>query len=484
MKDEKKNKLDVNKIFNRNNISLLIKIFFVFYFIGILFLLYVKRDNNIDMPIVYSTKSNLHLIMANTRKENQDKPLVADDNQSIIYSNTNGRYVLYKDGAALYLFDTKIGKANELLSMVNYYNFTSNDKRVVMTDVMKNLYVFDMNKKEGFLLDSEVITVYNISNDYVLYKKDDDLYVANLNTKENEIIKISDNYTSNIRFNKEGNKIYFLNNESEFIEYSIKDKKMNTIDENVKVFYCKKECDSYYYLIANKENDLKYYDGKSKNIDNSVTRVVYYDSEEKQVAYIKAEDEAYYLYYKYKKVDPIKVDEIDNVKDLRAYKDKYVYYLTDNDELRYVEAKKGQESNYKILAENVSGYLYSHSDGCSFIANVDEENKGTLFIATKDKVKEIDTEVANNLLFLNEKQNKIYYFKNFGTTGDLYVSSGKRGNLIDQGIYDYQYVNDKLIYYIKDYSVVNGSGSLYIYTNKARKVAENVTKIIKNENLN
>ena len=217
MKDEKKNKLDVNKIFNRNNISLLIKIFFVFYFIGILFLLYVKRDNNIDMPIVYSTKSNLHLIMANTRKENQDKPLVADDNQSIIYSNTNGRYVLYKDGAALYLFDTKIGKANELLSMVNYYNFTSNDKRVVMTDVMKNLYVFDMNKKEGFLLDSEVITVYNISNDYVLYKKDDDLYVANLNTKENEIIKISDNYTSNIRFNKEGNKIYFLNNESEFI---------------------------------------------------------------------------------------------------------------------------------------------------------------------------------------------------------------------------------------------------------------------------
>lgn len=481
VKKEKKN-IDLKKGLSKKNVKLFIGAFLVLYVVVVLLLFYFNRDNGIKTPIVYSTKSDLYFVTADTKKENKGKLLAKNDNQSVIYSNTNGRYVLYKDGKALYLYDVKIKKANEILAMVNYYNFTANDKKVVMTDVMKNLYVFDMKKKEGKMLDSEVVSVYNISNDYVLYKKNDELYVANLDAKKEEIIKVTDNFTSNIKFNKAGNKFYYLNNESEFIEYSIKDEKINTIDENVKVYYCKKECDSYYYLIANKDSELKYYDGDKKTIDKNVSRVVYYNNDENQIAYLKSEDSKFYLYYKYKKVDPIKVDEIDSVRDFSVYKDKYVYYLTEKNELRYVEVKKGKESKYEKLAEDVTGYLYAHKDGCIFVANVDSDNLGTLKIAKKEKVKEVDVKVDNVLLFLNEKENKIYYFKNYGTTGDLYVSSGKKGKLIDEGIYDYQYVNDKLIYYIKDYSVANGSGSLYIYTNKARKVAEDVTGLIKNGN--
>ena len=55
-------------------------------------------------------------------------------------------------------------------------------------------------------------------------------------------------------------------------------------------------------------------------------------------------------------------------------------------------------------------------------------------MVSEDKTKEIDKNVSNNYLMINKDEDKVYYYKNYGTVGDLYVSDGKKNKLIDSDI--------------------------------------------------
>ena len=56
----------------------------------------------------------------------------------------------------------------------------------------------------------------------------------------------------------------------------------------------------------------------------------------------------------------------------------------------------------------------------------------------------------------------------------LYYSNGGRPKLIDEDVARYQYVKDKMIYYIKDYNTINKYGDLYQYTGKSKKIDDKV----------
>ena len=58
--------------------------------------------------------------------------------------------------------------------------------------------------------------------------------------------------------------------------------------------------------------------------------------------------------------------------------------------------------------------------------------------------------------------------------GDLYVTSGGKGKQLVKNVYSYQYANDKLIYYIKNYSLVSNRGDLYRYDGKSEKIQKDV----------
>lgn len=469
------------KILNTKLILTYIIVFLLVDLFILLALLYNSNDKNIKYPIVFNTKdSMLFLGTEKSNKKGSVELTKKTTGQKVLYSNNSGRYVLYKDDMSLKMYDLRTNKKVDLLSKVNYYDFTLDDKKVVMTDLKKNLYYFSLKKKKGYLIDEKVDNVYTHSNSYVLYMKDNALYVARLNNKKTEISKITDNYVNNFKFNQKGDKVYFLNKDEQFIEYVIKDKKLNVIDEKVRAFYCKEDCDNYYYLTTTDNNTLKYYkDEKSNVIDNNVKEVSYSNDEEDQVVYTKENDTNYEMYYKEKKNDIVKIDNLNDIRDIQIYKNNYIYYINDANELKYAVVNKGQLKENKVLGNNVSGYLYLYKNGCFYVANVNDEQIGTLFTVKKDKVKEVDKEVSNNLLFINKDNNKVYYYKNYGSVGDLYVSNGKKNKLIDSNIYDFQYINDKFIYYLKDYNISAGYGTLYLYKNKAIKIASDVVSIVK-----
>ena len=81
------------------------------------------------------------------------------------------------------------------------------------------------------------------------------------------------------------------------------------------------------------------------------------------------------------------------------------------------------------------------------------------------------------MITISKKGNKIYYLKDYKTSGDLFVTSGGKGKKIADDVYTFEYINDDLIYYIKDYSTSKSRGDLYKYNGKTIKLADNITRI-------
>jgi len=202
-----------------------------------------------------------------------------------------------------------------------------------------------------------------------------------------------------------------------------------------------------------------------------------YDVTEKQLVFTKIDEKEYSLYYQKVGKDPVLIeDKLSNLRTVKLFKGKDIYYINADNEIKYVSIHGAKLGHLKTIGEDVSGYLHLYEGGYAFVGDV-KNTKGTLYLAKNGKAKEIDDKVNSSLITVSNDGKSIYYLKDYKTTGDLYVTKGGKGKEIEKDIYNFEYVRDDLIYLIKDYSISKSRGDLYRYTNKSVLIAEDIIRI-------
>ena len=436
--------------------------------------------DGIDYPVIYNNNDG-DLYLMDRKTKNDDKAIKLANGESVsnvIYANTTNRYVLFQKNEALYLYDSKEkDETTKVVSDVSGYAFTEDDKYIVALDEDDNLKVY--NYKETKKIESDVSNIVAISKDYILYEKENNLYVRSVNPKKDDRLKVTDDYDTYIHFSEDGKNVLYINNDRELYSFNIRKDEDKKIAKNVRTYYCDTEsCEKLFYVENDETKSVYYYDGNdSQKVAKDIYSVNAYDVENKQLVYATLEDGKYNLYYQKATKDAVLIeDELESVRTVKIFDGKAIYYITGENEAKYVKINGAKIGNIKSIGEDVTGYFYLHKNGYVFVSDV-KDNEGTLCLAKNGSVKEIDDDVNTNLITIGENGKSIYYLKDYNTSGDLYVSKGGKGREIEKDVYSYEYVKDDLIYLIKDYSVSKSRGDLYRYTNKSVQVAEDVTRI-------
>lgn len=440
-------------------------------------------DNYINYPVVYNNgDGDLYLMPTNVKSEDKAIKLSSDESLSdVLYANTTDRYVLFKKGDALYLYDAKDkDETTKIASDVKEYQFSDSDKYIVYLNNDDELMVYDY--KENHKLDSDVSNVVkDIVNDKILYVKENVLYIRSVNYKKKDRNKITEDFDVFVRFSEDGKKVVYISGDGEgkLFTYDVKKDRKDKIANDVTTYYCDdKSCDELFYVTQEDTRNLYYYDGKeSKSVSKDLYSVASVDVKNKRVLYTKNVKGELILYFQTVGKDAYEVEnKMNSLKPAKLFDDG-IYYFTDDRDLNYVAIKGSKLGHTKNIGKDVIVSLYEYKDGFVFLENV-ENAKGDLYIAKNGKSRKIDEKVSSGLVSISNDGSKIYYLRNYkDNKGDLCVSKGGKGKLILEDVYEYQYVKDDLIYAIKDYIASKARGDLYRYTGKATLLGTGITRI-------
>lgn len=469
-------KIKINKNILKYSIVGIVVILLVFGLGNMIF-----KDNNINYPVIFNNSEG-DLYLLNSKASSVDdsvKLAVGEAVSNAKYANTTDRYVLFKKSNDLYLYDAKLKEETvKIAENVKNYTFSLDDKYIVILDNDDNLNVY--NYKTTIKMDSDVSEIVAVSEDKVVFEKDSVIYVRGL-TKKDDRYKVTAEYGSNLKFSEDGKNIVYLNKDNDLIKYNTKKNKDEKLASNVKNYYCDLEsCNTLFYLASGDTKVIYYYDGKKESkVAEGIYSILTTDLEYKQIVYSTTKDGKYTIHYQTVGKDAITVEEdLTSIRTLKIYKGKEIYYITGKNEVKYAKINNNSIDKPKSLGADVTGYLYVYKDGYAFVSDVDSKSNGTLYLAKGGKAKKIDNNVNSSLLTTSKDGNRIYYFKDYDVVGTLYVTSGSKNTKIDENVYTFAYINDDLLYYIKDYSNAKARGDLFIYNHKkARRVSEGVSRI-------
>lgn len=439
-----------------------------------------------EYSLVYQNADGELRLLGKKDKEEGIKLSSNDSTTNVLYANTTERYVLFMKNASLYLYDVK--KKDEtvkVVSDVKDYMFTPNDKYVVATDEEDNLYSYNF-KDEKKKLDSDISSIKDVSDTHVIYVKDGALYIKSLKASKDDKEKIEKNYSSSAIISDDGKKVLYIDGDKDLRYYIIKNGNSDKIANDVYEFYCDEKCKKMYYVVSDGEFSIYYYNGKeSTKVANDIYSISDVDVENKQVVYALYEDGDYSLYYQKLDKEAVKIEEdMDFMVYVKIFDGKEIYYVNSDDEVRYAKIKGANLGEVTTIAEDVEDSLRLYKRGYVFVADTNKNSNGDLYFAYNGKAKKIDENVYSSYIKVSNNGKRIFYLKEYSSgSGDLYTSTGGNGKKIDSDVYRYQYVNDKIVYYLKDYSISKKRGDLYRYNGrKGTKVVEEVSAMANNLN--
>lgn len=447
----------------------------------------IFKNDSINYPLAYNTKDGDLLLVDKKDKSSDDATKLSnnDNTDNIKYANTTERYLLFKKGDSLHLYDShKKDATSKIISNVYSYDFTEDDKYVVALDKSSNLYSYKVGSNSDALkLDEQVSSIVDFNDKYILYISDNNLYVKAINSKKDNRRKVVDKYNSNYVnqsiLSKDGKKIIYINESGDLMVQKINNGKEEKIASNVISFNTNDNASKFYYETNDNGNAIYFYNGRSKKTDESIYRIFDVDIDNELVLYGKLKDNVYSLYIaKGNKEAQLVEKNMDFIYYAMLFKDNSVYYVTDDNELKYANISSSKiKKTYSVVTDVNISSIKENKEGIYFVADCDD-NGGTLYKAVKNKVKKIDTNVIYSHLTVLENGKGLYYFKDYSDkSGTLYLYNGK-SKIVDTEVYNYTYINKNQMYYIKDYSTTNTSGDLYRYTGKSVKIATDVRKMI------
>lgn len=442
----------------------------------------INHVKSIDYPVVYKTNDK-KLMLLNAKDGKGDEIKIGSEGRTsdVMYAHTTNRYVLYVKNDGLYLYDSKSKEETTKLvaNIAEWYEFTEDDKYVIMLDDSNNLYVYDF-KNESEKLESGITSIVGYSNKNVVYTKDGSLYIKGLKASRDDKKKISDSYYNKPVLLDNGKYVYYIDSSKNLYKYNVSKDRNEQIDANVGQMYVSEETGKMYYYKNG--SNLHYYDGKdNEEIAKDVVYIADNDPDEGQILYLK-KDNKYELYYQKGNKEADLVDDSLDSSAITAYiyDNKAIYYIDGKHNLNYAKIK-GAKIKRVIKVDDEVYDLYTVKQGFIYVTDIKDGSSGTLYITKGPEAKKIDDDVSSvrSNIKVSNNGKKIYYLKDFEeTSGNLYVSSGREGKKIVKNVCSYEYANDDLIYYVSNCSMVNNvnyPGDLYKYDGKSTKLATDIT---------
>ena len=430
------------------------------------------KKNVVNYPLVYNKRNSLVLL---TKKNDKVELSKEDSVRDVLYANKTNKYVLYIKNTSLYLYvANNKNESKKILNNVKKYYFSPNDKYIVSVDEDDNLYVYNYKKNEKIV--SDIKEVKAVTNDDVIYLKDGVLSRRSLKVNKEEIKKVEKNFGKDVKLLNDKYLIYLDGNKALKL-YNLAEDDNVKIDEDVSAYYSEDKVDEFYYLTL--DGTIYYYDGsKSNKVANNIYDIANIDVLNREVVYSKYEDNRYTLYFqKGTKEASIIAKELKNsINYVYIFNNKAVYYINKDNELMFARINGTKVGKSRTVVGDVDVLSFQKAkNGYVFIADATKKGLGTLYITNSYKAKKIDSDVIRTNIKISNSGKDIYYYKNYAaSSGMLYYSNGGRPKLIDEDVARYQYVKDKMIYYIKDYNTINKYGDLYQYTGKSKKIDDKV----------
>ena len=140
------------------------------FFVGAFFREIFSVDT-VNYSVVYKTNENKLMLLKHNGESGDEIKLSGEGSANyVMYANTTNRYVLFVKNDGLYLYDSKSKEqTTKLVSNISdYYNFTENDKYIVMKDDNSNLYVYDYGSDKE-RIDTAIKNVEGLSNKNIVY---------------------------------------------------------------------------------------------------------------------------------------------------------------------------------------------------------------------------------------------------------------------------------------------------------------------------
>ncbi len=441
--------------------------------IGIIGKIFV--DEYPEYPLIYQ-KANGDMKVIGTKDKKPTKLSSSDFVDDVEYANKTNRYALFLKNGSLYLYDAKKkDEKNKIIGDAKAYKFSTDDKYVYALNKKNELYVYDY--KKATKIDSDVTSVRGVSSKYIFYVKNGSLYMRSLKPKKDDKVKIEDQFGSDLVIAKNEKIALYKNKDNELMRLNLSKKKTEKIASSVTRYYSNDNCTKMYYITNDDTQTLYYYNGKEGlKIVRDIYDVSAVDVDNKIAVYIKSEKNKFTLYFQREDKAAVKME--DDLKEpvyAEIFKGKEIYYINSDKDLRYAKVSGKKVTTVRTVEENVSDSLKAYKKGYAFVANV-KGNSGELYVVRHGRAKLIDEDVYKaSTIKVNTKGNKIYYFKDYGTTsGELYYTKGSKGKLVASDVYKYQNIKDDLLYYIKDYDVNTRAGDLYRYNGKSKLIEKEV----------
>ncbi len=495
--------------------------------------LFVRKQSEIEMPLVYVSNGELKFI-SSRKKESSSVGTFSSDKLGIIrYPNRSDKYIMYTEGSDLYLSYVRSNKdTKNIAGNVLKYYFSANDKHIVYIDLNGNLFVNDFNKSEE--LDKGVSLVLDVTEDKVYYQKDGNLYSKSLKASKNDRIKIATDYyvatmnsdCSKILYAKEsGDEIY------DYYVYNIKRKKEQKVLTDVFTLYdYNDDFTEFIYGSLNKDNamdlnnfvndDKKEYDenfktysfddywnGKidydtykqsQKDSDNVVKRQKIRDELAKEAGKTLKGAESIDVYYqksnkKLKLADAISKVSYTDLKNKRLIYSKDDYSSIEKLDINEIDSVADIKEHVVSNLKNVVFYKYGQSEESeitsnksSVIAHIfgDEiycEADDEIFYAKlkKNKMGEVKS-VANNAIVVdweNRYEDGLLFLEGLKNgNGELKLIKNGKVNSIDSNVYEKDIVvTGNKVYYFKDYK--NYNGNYYSYSGRPKRIMSDVSRV-------
>lgn len=441
-----------------------------------------------------------------TDKKNADDEKIASDvdRYSVLKNN---RVVYLTSSDALYIHDLK--DKEKVDADVSTFWISEDEKQILWLCDDGDMYIQDINlKKEAEKVSSNVSNVVDVSPnfDYVIYSKDEDLYVLK-NGKDAEKI-CSDYESAYAEAYDDGYEIYYVETEEDtagvLADYVVDD--MEKTDKaiskpDISDYETEIEKPSFWGNTITTEVDDAYYDLMDQydakverdnireylsSTEMSVTNVaIFYltDKIEKtkiaegiiDTSYMhrNVEGNQSFLTYLYcpEDIEKVKLSDLYESSDYYYLEEDITKQLKDNQYVMLLVDGKTYETG--LSADNFSTYRINPDKNCIYY--VDSEDDCTLYIESYGKNagerEKIDDEVSEIMDFNN---GKVYYLKdaNDNGEGDLYCNGERIAYDVYRCIVD---SNDNDLLVATDYSDKHNSFTLCKFKGgKMKKIADDI----------
>ena len=414
-------------------------------------ILILKKEKNVEL--VYLSNGRLYLY-----DKKRSKQLGRGDLTSIVFHSKDPGVFLYKIENDLYIHNKKEQK---IIENAKKYYFTN--EKIIVIDINNKLFIYDKELKE---IEEKIDDIVAVTDNDVLYTKD--TLLISYDVKNNKKRTIASNVFGAYTTQDKKNVLFFK--KQKLIKYNIKNKKEQELVNNITIYYCDDSCIHMFYL--DRDDKLYYYDGKiTKEIDKNVSIIIKYDFKNDYIIYSKKANDMFIYLPKKNKVKELK--NISSPREVIGLNNK-LYYHTFQGKLYEINIET-------LMSRKLSDDIYDNIQIMQnrLLYHKYEKDKSNLYLGDK----KIADDVVSSFTRIDAKNNLIYYIKKEDNKNILYRYRNGKEELIDKNIYKYYLLDNKEVYYIKDYKQTKAYGNLYKYSKEPKKIIEQVNDVIRFESV-